>query len=78
VHVIREGIVVHSGKLASLRRFKDDVKEVQTGFECGICLENYADIRVGDQLEVIELVEVARKLKDSEKLDSTDKKQKAE
>ena len=78
VHVIREGIVVHSGKLASLRRFKDDVKEVQTGFECGIGIENYADIRVGDQLEVIELVEVARKLKDSEKLDSPEKKDKAD
>jgi len=76
VHVIREGIVVHSGKLASLRRFKDDVKEVATGFECGISIDNFPDIKVGDQLEVIEFVEVARKLKDSEKLDS--KKDKAE
>ncbi len=70
VHVIREGIVVHSGKLASLRRFKDDVKEVASGFECGINIENFHDIKVGDQLEVIELVEVARKLKDTEKLDA--------
>jgi translation initiation factor IF-2 len=76
VHIIREGIVVHTGKLASLRRFKDDVKEVATGFECGISIDNFADIKVGDQLEVIEFVEVARKLKDSEKLDS--KKDKAE
>ncbi len=76
VHVIREGIVVHSGKLASLRRFKDDVKEVATGFECGISIDNFADIKVGDQLEVIEFIEVARKLKDSEKLDA--KKDKAE
>ena len=48
VHVIREGIVVHTGKLASLRRFKDDVKEVATGFECGISVDNFADIKVGD------------------------------
>jgi len=79
VHVIREGIVVHSGKLASLRRFKDDVKEVATGFECGIGIDNFADVRIGDQLEVIEFVEVARKLKDSEKLATKEtKKEKAE
>ncbi|MCD1654771.1 translation initiation factor IF-2 [Treponema zuelzerae] len=79
VNVIREGIVVHSGKLSSLRRFKDDVKEVASGFECGIGLDNYSDIKVGDQLEVIEYVEVARKLKDSEKLDkSVPSKEKAE
>ena len=53
--------------MASLRRFKDDVKEVTSGYECGICIENYDAVKVGDQLEVIELVEVARKLKDSEK-----------
>ena len=70
VHVIREGIVVYTGKLASLRRFKDDVKEVAAGFECGISVENFNDVRVGDQFEVIEFVEVARKLKDSEKLSS--------
>lgn len=67
INVIRDGIVVHSGKLASLRRFKDDVKEVASGYECGIGLENFNDIHVGDQLEVIEYVEVARKLKDSTK-----------
>jgi len=70
VHVIREGIVVHTGKLASLRRFKDDVKEVATGFECGISLEDFQDVKVGDQFEVIEFVEIARKLKDSERLDA--------
>ncbi len=68
INVIRDGIVVHSGKLASLRRFKDDVKEVASGYECGIGLENFNDIHVGDQLEVIEYFEVARKLKDSEKI----------
>jgi translation initiation factor IF-2 len=75
VHVIREGIVVHSGKLASLRRFKDDVKEVAAGFECGICVENFADVKVGDQLEVIEFIEIARKLKDSEKIESKEAKE---
>ena len=66
VHLIRDGIVVFSGKLASLRRFKDDVKEVATGYECGIALENFNDIKVGDQLEIIETVEVARKLTDTQ------------
>ncbi len=74
VHVIREGIVVHTGKLASLRRFKDDVKEVAAGFECGIGIENYQDVKVGDQLEVIEFVEVARKLKDANRLESKEAK----
>ena len=66
VHLIRDGIVVFSGKLASLRRFKDDVKEVEAGYECGIALENFNDIKVGDQLEIIETVEVARKLTDTQ------------
>ncbi|MDR1239789.1 MAG: translation initiation factor IF-2 [Treponema sp.] len=61
-NIIRDGIVVHTGKLASLRRFKDDVKEVAAGFECGIGLENFDDIQVNDQLEIFEMVEVARKL----------------
>lgn len=66
VHLIRDGIVVFSGKIASLRRFKDDVKEVAAGYECGIALENFNDIKVGDQLEIIETVEVARKLTDTQ------------
>lgn len=65
VNLIREGIVVHSGKIASLKRFKDDAKEVQKGFECGIGIEDWQDIKVGDTLEVIDTVEVARKLGDS-------------
>jgi translation initiation factor IF-2 len=60
--IIREGIVIHSGKLASLRRFKDDVKEVASGYECGIGFENFDDIQVNDQIEIFETVEVARKL----------------
>lgn len=70
VHLIRDGIVIYSGKLASLRRFKDDVKEVASGYECGIALENFNDIKVGDQLEIIEMVEVARKLTDTKKYEA--------
>ncbi|MCR5081331.1 MAG: translation initiation factor IF-2 [Treponema sp.] len=62
VNVIRDGVVIHTGKLASLKRFKDDVKEVKDGFECGIGLENWQDIQVGDQLEAFEIVEIKRKL----------------
>ena len=62
VRVIRDGVVVHSGELDSLKRFKDDVKEVKAGFECGLSLKNFNDINEGDQLEVFEVVEVARTL----------------
>ena len=62
VNVIRDQIVIHSGKIASLRRFKDDAREVAAGYECGIGLEGFDDIKTGDQLEVIETVQVARKL----------------
>lgn len=65
VHIIRDGIVVHSGKIGSLRRIKDDVKEVSAGYDCGIGIENFQDIHVGDQLEIIETFEVARKLSDT-------------
>ncbi|MGC8489991.1 MAG: EF-Tu/IF-2/RF-3 family GTPase, partial [Clostridia bacterium] len=58
VRVIRDGVVVHEGPIASLRRFKDDVREVQAGFECGIGLERFNDIKVGDQLEVFTQEEV--------------------
>jgi len=62
VNVIRAEIVIHSGKIASLKRFKDDAREVAAGYECGIGLEGFDDIQVGDQFEVIEMIEVARKL----------------
>jgi translation initiation factor IF-2 len=63
VNVIRDGIVVHTGgKISSLRRFKDDAREVATGYECGIGLENFEDLKVGDQLEIFEVIEIARKL----------------
>jgi translation initiation factor IF-2 len=60
VRVVREGVVVHTGELDSLKRFKEDVREVRQGFECGLSLKSYNDVQVGDQLEVFEVVEVAR------------------
>ena len=65
VNLIRDGIVKGSNlKLASLKRFKDDAKEVSTGYECGVGIENWQDIQVGDRLEVFEYIEIARKLGD--------------
>ena len=62
VRLLRENVVIHDGELDSLKRFKDDVREVKAGFECGLSLRNYNDIKEGDQLEVYEVVEVARTL----------------
>ena len=62
VRIIRDGKVVHEGKVGSLRRFKEDVREVQSGFECGIGLMNFNDIKAGDVLEFYELEAVAQKL----------------
>lgn len=61
IRIIRDGIVVHSGRLGSLKRFKDDVKEVSNGMECGLNVESYNDIRVGDIIEGYETVEVKKK-----------------
>jgi len=63
IRIIRDGIVVHTGTLGSLKRFKDDVREVKNNYECGLNVENYNDIKVGDVVESYEEVEVARKLK---------------
>ncbi|MBI3045377.1 MAG: translation initiation factor IF-2 [Betaproteobacteria bacterium] len=62
IRVLRDNVVVHEGELDSLKRFKDDVREVKAGFECGLSLRNFDDLKVGDQLEVYEVVEVARTL----------------
>ncbi len=62
VRVIRDGIVVHTGTLGSLKRFKDDVKEVKNNYECGLNIDKYNDIQIGDIVEAFEEVEVARKL----------------
>ncbi|MCQ2604348.1 MAG: translation initiation factor IF-2 [Spirochaetia bacterium] len=61
-HLYREEIELFNGKIISLKRFKDDAKEVEKGFECGIGLENYNDIQIGDILEVFEIKEIAKKL----------------
>src|SRR5699024_7214282 len=58
VRVIRDGIVIYEGKLASLKHFKDDVKQVKQGFECGLMIEKYNDIKVGDQIEAYIMEEV--------------------
>lgn len=62
VRILRDGTVIHSAELDSLKRFKDDVKEVREGFECGLSLKNYNDLKVGDQVEVFEVTETARSL----------------
>ncbi|MGF1699656.1 translation initiation factor IF-2 [Photobacterium makurazakiensis] len=62
IRVLRDNIVIYEGELESLRRFKDDVQEVKNGYECGIGVKNYNDVRVGDQIEVYEIVEIQRTL----------------
>jgi len=62
VRVLRDNIVIHTGELDSLKRFKDDVREVKGGFECGLSVRSFSDLKVGDQLEAFEVVEVARTL----------------
>jgi translation initiation factor IF-2 len=62
VRVLRDSVVIHEGELDSLKRFKDDAREVKAGFECGLSLKNFNDIKEGDQLEAFEVVEVARTL----------------
>ncbi|NMH66546.1 translation initiation factor IF-2 [Shewanella salipaludis] len=62
IRVLRDNVVIYEGELESLRRFKDDVSEVRNGMECGIGVKNYNDVRVGDQIEVFETIEVARTL----------------
>ncbi len=62
IRVLRENVVIYEGELESLRRFKDDVAEVKNGYECGIGVKNYNDVRVGDQIEVFEIIEIKRTL----------------
>ena len=62
IRVIRDGIVVHTGTLGSLKRFKDDVREVKNNYECGLNIDKFNDIKIGDIVEAFEEVEVARKL----------------
>ncbi|MGZ4108947.1 MAG: EF-Tu/IF-2/RF-3 family GTPase, partial [Actinomycetota bacterium] len=60
--VVRDGVVVYDGRIGSLRRFKDDVREVAEGYECGIAIENFQDVKEGDFIEAYEVREVARQL----------------
>lgn len=60
IRVLRDNVVIYEGELESLRRFKDDVNEVRNGMECGIGVNNYNDVRVGDMIEVFEVIEVKR------------------
>jgi len=62
VRVLRDDVVIHDGELDSLKRFKDDVKEVKSNFECGLSVKNFNDLQVGDKLEAYEIIEVARAL----------------
>jgi translation initiation factor IF-2 len=62
IRVLRDNVVIYEGELESLRRFKDDVQDVRNGMECGIGVKNYNDVKVGDQIEVFEIVEVKRTL----------------
>jgi translation initiation factor IF-2 len=62
VRVLRDNVVIHTGEIDSLKRFKDDVREVKAGFECGMSLKNFSDVKEGDQFEVFEVLEVARSL----------------
>lgn len=62
LRLIRDGVVIHEGNLASLKRFKDDVKEVEQGYECGIGIENYNDIKIGDEIEAYIIEEIQRTL----------------
>jgi translation initiation factor IF-2 len=67
VRLLRDDVVIHEGTLKTLKRFKDEVREVREGYECGMAFENYEDIREGDRIECFELTEVARTLDEVQK-----------
>ena len=62
VRLIRDGIVLYSGEIGQLKRFKEDVQEVKNGYECGIGIKDYNDIKIGDQIEVFEIIQTAQQL----------------
>ena len=62
IRIIREGIVIHDGELSSLKRFKDDAKEVAKGYDCGVQIKNFNDIQINDQIEAYSEVAVQKKL----------------
>ena len=65
IRIIREGVVIYDGHIDALKRFKDDVREVTSGYECGISIKNYNDIKVGDNFESYKITEEKRTLEDS-------------
>jgi translation initiation factor IF-2 len=67
VRLLRDDVVIHEGSLKTLKRFKDEVRDVREGYECGMAFENYEDIREGDRIECFELTEVARTLDEVQK-----------
>ena len=62
IRLVRDGVIIYEGTISSLRRFKDDVREVAEGFECGIGLEGYNDVKEGDLIETFQVQEIARTL----------------
>jgi translation initiation factor IF-2 len=62
IRLIRDGIVIHTGVLGSLKRFKDDVKEVATGYDCGLNIDGFNDVKIGDIVEAYTVIEIKRKL----------------
>ena len=62
IRILRDNIVIHKGNISSLKRFKEEVAEVKTGFECGVMIDNYSDIKAGDIIETFEEVSTSRKL----------------
>ena len=62
IRILRDNVVVHTGSISSLKRFKEEVKEVKSDYECGVMIENYSDIKVNDIIETFEVIETARKL----------------
>ena len=62
IRILRDSVVIHTGSISSLKRFKEEVKEVKTGYECGVMIENYSDIKVNDIIETFEIIETTRKL----------------
>ena len=62
IRILRDNIVIHKGQISSLKRFKEEVSEVKSGFECGVMLDNYSDIKVGYIIETFEEVSTSRKI----------------
>ena len=62
IRILRDNVVIHTGAISSLKRFKEEVKEVKTGYECGVMIDKYSDIKVNDIIETFEIIETTRKL----------------